>query len=90
MARASSRRALTGEQAIIGYGEDRARGLVIQRLSEEHGVAEFGEQTVSVGERVRIIPNHACTVANLAEVLIGVRGERVTEVMKVLVRGGGK
>jgi len=79
-----------GLEALAGYGEDRARGLVLQRLSEEHGVAEVGDQSVSVGERLRIIPNHACTVANLADVLIGVRGERVTEVMKVLVRGGGK
>ena len=79
-----------GLDALAGYGEDHARGLIVQRLSEEHGVIEGQPCNVAVGERLRIIPNHACTAANLAEILIGVRGERVVEVMQVLVRGGGR
>jgi D-serine deaminase-like pyridoxal phosphate-dependent protein len=79
-----------GIEAVAGFGQDRQRGLVIQRLSEEHGVLGVDGQVVQVGDRLRFVPNHACTVANLAEVLIGVRGDQVTEIMPVLVRGGGR
>jgi D-serine deaminase-like pyridoxal phosphate-dependent protein len=79
-----------GMEAVAGFGQDRQLGLVIQRLSEEHGVAGVDGQAVHVGDRLRFVPNHACTVTNLAEALIGVRGETVTEVMPVLARGGGR
>lgn len=79
-----------GMDALAGYGQDRQHGLIVERLSEEHGVVGVREQTVDVGDRLRIVPNHACTVTNLADVLVGVRGDRVCEVMPVLVRGGGR
>ena len=42
-------------------------------LSEEHGVARVGTATrFRVGERVRILPNHACVVSNLHDRLYGV------------------
>ena len=31
----------------------------------------------AVGERVRVLPNHACVVSNLHDVVHGVRGGRV-------------
>jgi D-serine deaminase-like pyridoxal phosphate-dependent protein len=79
-----------GMDALAGFGQDREHGLVLQRLSEEHAVCEVQHQRIRVGDRLRIVPNHACTVANLAEVLVGVRSGRVTEIMEVLVRGGGR
>ncbi len=79
-----------GMDALAGFGQDRQHGLILERLSEEHAVVRVGDQTVDVGDRLRIVPNHACTVANLAEVLLGVRADRVCEVMPVLVRGGGR
>ena len=79
-----------GLEALAGFGEDPQRGLVLQRLSEEHAVLEVGHQRLEVGDRLRVIPNHACTVANLAEVLVGVRADQVSEIMPVLVRGGGR
>jgi D-serine deaminase-like pyridoxal phosphate-dependent protein len=79
-----------GMEAVAGFGQDRQHGLVIQRLSEEHGVVGVDRQVVHVGDRLRFVPNHACTVSNLAEALIGVRGEQVTEIMPVLARGGGR
>jgi D-serine deaminase-like pyridoxal phosphate-dependent protein len=45
---------------------------------------------MEIGNRLRFAPGHACTVANLAGVLLGVRGDRVTEVLNVIVRGGGR
>ena len=40
-----------------------------------------------IGERVTIIPNHACAVTNLHDVVYGVRGDRVERVFKVEARG---
>jgi len=81
-----------GTDALGGFGEDTAQHLVLERLSEEHGMLslEMPGQSVGLGDRLRFVPNHACTVANLADVLLGVRGDRVTEVLPVLVRGGGR
>src|SRR5258708_36793390 len=81
-----------GTDALAGFGEDRAQHLVLERLSEEHGMLslDMQGQSVELGDRLRFVPNHACTVANLAEALVGVRGDRVTELLPVLVRGGGR
>ena len=81
-----------GNEALDGFGYDRAHEARLERLSEEHGIvrmpADRGDG-VCVGDRLRFVPNHACTAANLAEVLLGVRNECVEEVMRVVVRGGG-
>jgi len=81
-----------GTDALAGFGEARAPHLVLERLSEEHGMFSLGlqDQALAIGDRLRFIPNHACTVANLADVLLGIRGNQVAEVLKVLVRGGGR
>ncbi|WP_421383280.1 D-TA family PLP-dependent enzyme [Bacillus salacetis] len=48
---------------IIGHPE-----ITIERLSEEHGVGTFkGERSLKLNDKVQIIPNHACTVANMFE-----------------------
>jgi D-serine deaminase-like pyridoxal phosphate-dependent protein len=78
-----------GLEALEGFGQDIAHGLVLNRLSEEHGVIDAQSAPVAVGDRLRFLPNHACTVANLADALIGVRGAQIVEIMPVLVRGGG-
>ena len=44
-------------------------------------------ESFRVGERVRILPNHACVVANLHDRLIGVSGGRVETVLAVAARG---
>ena len=72
----------------VGFGQIGGRRSRIQRLSEEHGVivVEAGE-TFRVGERVRILPNHACVVSNLHDRIIGVRGESVETELIVAARG---
>jgi D-serine deaminase-like pyridoxal phosphate-dependent protein len=71
-----------------GYGWILGRKSRIQKLSEEHGViaVEPGE-SFRVGERVVILPNHACVVANLHDHLVGVSGGRVEAVLRVAARG---
>jgi len=60
----------------------------VERLSEEHGVVDVapGEAFV-VGQRVRVLPNHACVVSNLHDRVVAVRGERVEAVWTVAARG---
>jgi D-serine deaminase-like pyridoxal phosphate-dependent protein len=80
-----------GIESVQGFGEDVMHGLVIDHLSEEHGiiVRTDGQSDPSVGERLRLLPNHACTTANLAACLLGVRDGRVEELLPVIARGGG-
>jgi len=60
----------------------------IDTLSEEHGViAVAAGDSFRVGERVRILPNHACVVANLHDRLWAVRGDAVEDELPVAARG---
>lgn len=79
-----------GNDRLGGFGEDPANGAVLERLSEEHGVLRPGPGGVRIGERLRFVPNHACTVANLARELVAVRGGKVEAVWEVVVAGGGR
>jgi D-serine deaminase-like pyridoxal phosphate-dependent protein len=73
-----------------GYGlvVEPARRSRLQRLSEEHGVigVEPGE-CFRVGDRLRIVPNHACVVSNLHDRLFAVRGREVVGALPVRARG---
>jgi D-serine deaminase-like pyridoxal phosphate-dependent protein len=59
----------------IGYGiaysvedfEERSSPVPVMKLSEEHGFLRRTSLGLTVGSKVRIIPNHACPVANLAD-----------------------
>ena len=62
--------------------------IVIERLSEEHAVARaMPDCTLKPGDRVRILPNHACVVTNLANELLLVDGTTVVERIPVAARG---
>jgi D-serine deaminase-like pyridoxal phosphate-dependent protein len=71
-----------------GHGRILGHTSRVDGLSEEHGViaVEPGE-VFKVGERVRILPNHACVVTNLHDRLWGVRGEAVEDELAVAARG---
>jgi D-serine deaminase-like pyridoxal phosphate-dependent protein len=74
--------------AIDGFARGLDRDIVLDRLSEEHGMAVVGAgETVTLGERIRFLPTHACTAVNLSDQLIGVRGDVVETVWPVLARG---
>jgi D-serine deaminase-like pyridoxal phosphate-dependent protein len=62
--------------------------IVIERLSEEHATARVsGACALRPGDRVRIVPNHACVVTNLADELVGIDGGVVTSRLPVAARG---
>jgi D-serine deaminase-like pyridoxal phosphate-dependent protein len=71
-----------------GHGLILGRRSRIEKLSEEHGVVrvEPGE-AFRVGERVRVLPNHACVVSNLHDRLQGVRQGRVETEFRIAARG---
>ncbi|MBN1407682.1 MAG: alanine racemase [Calditrichaceae bacterium] len=55
-------------QLLTGYGTPVNIRATIERLSEEHGILKLDQaQIVELGSPVIILPNHACSVANLFE-----------------------
>lgn len=60
----------------------------VARVSEEHGVLAVAPgETFRVGQRVRLLPNHACAVVNLHDSLTAIRGEGVEGRITVAARG---
>jgi D-serine deaminase-like pyridoxal phosphate-dependent protein len=71
-----------------GYGRLLGRKAFLEALSEEHGVAVVGPgDSFRVGEKVQVLPNHACVVANLHDRLIGTSGGRIEAFLPVSARG---
>jgi D-serine deaminase-like pyridoxal phosphate-dependent protein len=75
---------LEGHGLILEYPEAR-----FYSMSEEHGHVDFSAcaQKPAIGERVTVIVNHCCPVANLFNQLIGVRGDQVEVIWPVAARG---
>jgi D-serine deaminase-like pyridoxal phosphate-dependent protein len=61
----------------------------IYALNEEHGYVAVGREgpAPALGERLQIIPNHACVVSNLHDRVVGVRGDLVETTWTVSARG---
>jgi D-serine deaminase-like pyridoxal phosphate-dependent protein len=71
-----------------GYGQVLGRRSTLHKLSEEHGVIAVKRgESFRVGERVRLLPNHACVVANLHDRMFGVCDDRVEAILPVAARG---
>ncbi len=73
---------MTGTQGFgAAYPEDRYLSpdhrLRVEGLSEEHGKLARTDFDLPVGSRVRIISNHSCPVANLAQELVVVEGDSI-------------
>jgi D-serine deaminase-like pyridoxal phosphate-dependent protein len=76
-----------GTDTLCGEILDRP-DLALIGMSEEHGHVQASDgATVKVGDRVRIIPNHACTCVNQHDSLVVHRGETVEEVWQIAGRG---
>ena len=86
-------KALAGEDYGWGtWGRPQQRpDLAIIRATEEHGVIELppgaADPRWRIGERVRIIPNHACGAVNMHDELVAADGDRVVEHWPVIGRG---
>lgn len=62
---------------------------VLERCTEEHGmlVRNHGKPRYRLGDRVRVVPNHACVVSNLHETACAVRGDKVVAIWPIAARG---
>ena len=75
---------LIGHGYIVGYPN-----LNISNLSEEHGcITSEGPTELQVGQKLRIIPNHACVVSNMFDHVILKHKEK--SYIKQLVKARGK
>ena len=66
-----------------------APDAVFTKMNEEHGFVDIRrvKSEFSVGDRVRIIPNHICVAMNLHECVYGIRGDAVEQTWRVEGRG---
>ena len=78
-----------GLSLLVGYGKVIGREDVwIESLSEEHGWLRLvGDRPIPVGERLRILPNHACAVVNNFDRLTVVRDDAPIAEWTVMARG---
>lgn len=70
--------------SVVGYPD-----LTFHYSSEEHGriTSKTGVMNLKVGDRVRLVPNHACGMMNMHDEVYGVRSDHVEAVWKVAARG---
>ncbi|HLH50631.1 MAG TPA: D-TA family PLP-dependent enzyme [Roseiarcus sp.] len=75
---------MDGFGLVLGYPD-----AVIRSLSEEHGVVDLSASArkPAIGERLRIVPNHACVVSNLFDQVALISGDNVVETVAVAARG---
>ncbi len=74
---------LEGYGIVLGHDH-----LTVSRLSEEHGVLTAPEKTgLAIGDRVAIIPAHACTTVNLHPALLLATAGSAPRWLRVDARG---
>lgn len=83
----SSDRGAHGNENINGFGFINGKNAVIERLSEEHGIIKHNNENFRVGERLRIIPNHACTTTNMFEKAYLVDKNKILKEIEISARG---
>jgi D-serine deaminase-like pyridoxal phosphate-dependent protein len=65
-----------------------APSSTIVRLNEEHAYVELADgESLELGQQVRVVPNHACTVSNLFDEFVVVRDGDVVDRWRVDARG---
>ena len=69
---------------IVEYPE-----AVVHKMNEEHGFVDVSAcpRPPGVGERLTVIPNHACGTVNMHNTLVGLRGQEVEVVWGIAARG---
>jgi len=72
----------------MGYIVDRPRAH-IYRMNEEHGYVDVSACPMQpeIGERLRVVPNHACGATNMHDIAYGVRGDEVEVIWEIPARG---
>ncbi|HVP07472.1 MAG TPA: alanine racemase [Candidatus Acidoferrum sp.] len=76
-----------GRASLVGFGLILGKKATVTRLSEEHGVIESTPGLFRLGEKVRIIPNHACAVMNQLDFAYLVDSGQVVDRISIDARG---
>ncbi len=78
-------------QLVMGHGlvKGYENNLSIERLSEEHATVKVIDSSYlpSIGDKVEIIPNHACATVNLYDKFFAARSGEVVEEYRIEGRG---
>lgn len=74
---------------IAAPGQQPDPHLLVERLSEEHATVRVtpGARPLRPGDRVRVVPNHACVVSNLVDGAWLVEGPEVVGALPIDARG---
>lgn len=74
---------------LSGFGDVPGHpGTTVTGLSEEHGTLTLAQgDGMQVGDRIRILPNHACVVTNLFDAVHLISGDTVIATLPVAARG---
>jgi D-serine deaminase-like pyridoxal phosphate-dependent protein len=68
---------------ILGH-----EGVNLHKLNEEHGFLKSDlPMPFAIGDKIAIVPNHACVVTNLADEVFGLRGGRFDHRIQIDARG---
>ena len=75
---------LTGYGTVLGFPDAEVTGL-----SEEHGhvTLQTGSNQPEIGQKLQIVPNHACPVSNLVDTVTFHRSGKVVREAEVAARG---
>ena len=76
-------------------GPDDAMGLILEapsspivQLNEEHAYVQLADgENLELGQRVHVVPNHACVVSNLFDEFVVEQGGTVQAAWSVAARG---
>ncbi|MGI6484844.1 MAG: alanine racemase [Tepidanaerobacteraceae bacterium] len=79
-----------GISLVNGFGYVKGHPeLIVSNLSEEVATIRVkGETDIKIGEKVEIIPNHACSSANMTSYLVGRRNGTIEKTVCIDARGG--
>jgi D-serine deaminase-like pyridoxal phosphate-dependent protein len=72
-----------GRGVVVGRQD-----LILEFMNEEHAVGRvLGGGSLAIGDRVEVIPLHACTCVNMFDVAYGVRNGEVAREIPIAARG---
>ena len=86
----SGSKSLTSDKQknVPGFGTLKGQEAIsLSWLNEEHGVIESNSLDLSIGNKVEVVPNHACTVVNLFDEYYLVEDGLVLGRMPIAARG---
>ncbi len=87
---AGSKTLTSDPQGLEGFGlATKYPDAVITRLYEEHGIIDFSNsaQQPRIGERLLVIPNHACAVTNMVDQVHLIKDNTIIDCLVVAARG---